>query len=250
MNANLGSGAQPTRTPISHLPSSPQVARRSSVVRSPVVRGPVVRSPLSRRRWLVCLGCLALVCLGLYLFRAPVLRGVADWWIVNEPLVKADAIVVLGGGTQYRPFEAARLYHAGLAPKIVLMKVKREPSDELGATSWATDTMKQVLLKERVPADAIVFVGDSLTSTRDEALAVGAWAKNSGAQQVIIPTELFHTRRVRWLFSKQLKSCGTKVQVEAVHPEKYTAAEWWQDEEGVIAFQNEVIKYLYYRLKY
>ena len=26
--------------------------------------------------------------------------------------------------------------------------------------------------------------------------------------------------------------------------------DWWQHEEGVIAFQNEVIKYLYYRFKY
>src|SRR6185436_14844408 len=109
MNANLGSGARAHETvnmgdcsrkkredygrselgsdgsaqsAISHLPSSPEVTRRPwSVVRSPVVRWS--RSPLSRRRWLVCLGCLALVCLGLYLFRAPVLRGVADWWIVN-----------------------------------------------------------------------------------------------------------------------------------------------------------------------
>ena len=30
----------------------------------------------------------------------------------------------------------------------------------------------------------------------------------------------------------------------------YTRAEWWKTEAGMIAFQNEIIKYLYYRLKY
>ena len=30
----------------------------------------------------------------------------------------------------------------------------------------------------------------------------------------------------------------------------YTRAEWWKTEAGLIAFQNEIMKYLYYRLKY
>ena len=30
----------------------------------------------------------------------------------------------------------------------------------------------------------------------------------------------------------------------------YTRAEWWKTEAGMIAFQNEIMKYLYYRLKY
>jgi uncharacterized SAM-binding protein YcdF (DUF218 family) len=204
----------------------------------------------SRRRWLVRLGCLALGCLSLYLFRAPVLRGIANRWIVSEPLAKADAIVVLGGGTQYRPFEAARLYHAGFAPKIIVMKVQAEPTDELGVTLGATEAMKRVLINKGVPEDAIVLVGDAVSATRDEAVAVSAWAEISGAKRFIIPTDLFHTRRVRWLFGKMLKPAGAQVQVEAVDPGKYTAADWWRHEEGVVTFQNEVIKYLYYRLKY
>jgi uncharacterized SAM-binding protein YcdF (DUF218 family) len=69
------------------------------------------------------------------LFSAPpLLTGAAKAWMVNDPPVKADAIVVLGGGAQFRPFEAARLYHAGLAPAILVMNSELRATDRLGVT--------------------------------------------------------------------------------------------------------------------
>ena len=60
---------------------------------------------------------LGAVLLTAWLFRTPILRGAAHAWIVNQPIARADAIVVLGGGLDTRPAEAARLYHLGLAPQ-------------------------------------------------------------------------------------------------------------------------------------
>ncbi len=54
----------------------------------------------------VLLGIGALV--GAYRFRAPILTAMANAYIVDQPLEKADAVVALGGGLQYRTFEAAR----------------------------------------------------------------------------------------------------------------------------------------------
>ena len=58
---------------------------------------------------LLLLACLLAVA---FVFRAPLLRGLADVWIATEPMVEADAIVILGGGLETRPFEAAKLAHA------------------------------------------------------------------------------------------------------------------------------------------
>src|SRR5689334_20408445 len=64
---------------------------------------------------------LVLGCAGWW-WRAPLLRGVAHLWIVADAPAKADAIVILGGGLDSRPTEAARLFHAGYAPRILVMQ--------------------------------------------------------------------------------------------------------------------------------
>ena len=38
--------------------------------------------------------------------------------------------------------------------------------------------------------------------------------------------------------------------VPALDPPEYRDDDWWQDEAGVISFQNEVLKYFYCRQKY
>ena len=183
-------------------------------------------------------------------FRAPLLRGLAEAWITSEPMVDADAIVILGGGLQTRPFEAARLYHQGLAPKILLLNARRNDTDDLGITTPSTELTRQVLLNKGVPEGAVVVIGEGVASTHDECVAVRAWVETNHAKRIIIPTDPFHTRRVQWFFRKALKGTGAEIRTEAVTPREYTATDWWQHEEGLIAFQNEVIKFAYYLVKY
>jgi uncharacterized SAM-binding protein YcdF (DUF218 family) len=185
-----------------------------------------------------------------WLFRAPILRGAAAVWIVNEPPAKADAIVVLGGGLEDRPFEAARLFHAGLAPKILFMDVRQGPAVKLGIVPSEAELTRKVLIRQGVPETNLVVVGESVTSTFNESVAVRNWIQSSGATRIIIPTGLFHTRRVRWLFRKQLRRTGARVVVRAVNSPQYTAMDWWRHEQGVMAFQNEVLKMAYYWMRY
>jgi uncharacterized SAM-binding protein YcdF (DUF218 family) len=202
-------------------------------------------------KWLSCAllaGCALLS--ALYVCRAPLLRRATAAWIVNDPATNADAIVILGGGLEYRPFAAARLYKAGIAPKILITQPQLPPTAELGLTVPEFVTARLVLLSNGVPETAIQMLGTNVTSTRDEALALKNWACRTKAHSVIIPTELFHTRRARWIFQKALRGTDVKVHAVAVDPPRYTATNWWQVEDGLIAFQNEIVKSLYYHLKY
>ena len=73
-----------------------------------------------QNRWLRRItGCLILGCVLLlvgYVFRAPLLTGLAEAWVVNDPVTNADAIVIPGGGLENRPFAAAKLFRNGIAP--------------------------------------------------------------------------------------------------------------------------------------
>ena len=183
-------------------------------------------------------------------FRGELLKDLANAWIVHDPLSKADAIIVLGGGMQTRPFEAARLYREGYAPRVLVASPESKPTDKIGITADDTEVTKRILSKQGVPDSAVLEFGDEVSSTHEEALALGSWIRKTGLKKIIIVSDPFHTRRVRWVFKKELQSTGTEILTVAAPSLKYDSSNWWQTEQGLIEFQNELIKYAYYRVNY
>jgi len=183
---------------------------------------------------------LATVGISAWLGREPLLRGAASLWIVSDPVTRADAIVVLSGNYYERPLVAADLYRRGFANKILVSQAISPTDSELSRTA---------LLKLGVPPAAIEYFGNANSNTRKEAVAIRQWAERNAASAFIIPTEMFSARRVRWIFQRELSGRGVTIEVPSFEPLSYTRGEWWKVEQGVIAFQNELIKYIYYRLK-
>jgi uncharacterized SAM-binding protein YcdF (DUF218 family) len=203
---------------------------------------------LRRFAWTGSIGLLFL--LGGYFFRAPLLTGLAEAWVVDEPLTHADVIVIPGGRPDLRAPEAARLYHQGYAPRILHMNIQRCPLVDMGILPSEMEVTRKVLLSNNVPEPAIVAIGKEVADTYDESCAVRAWVQENGAKSVIVVTDLANTRRVHWIFTKELKGTGAQVRVRAVQPVEYGINDWWRHEEGVSAFQSEFVKYVFYRCKY
>jgi uncharacterized SAM-binding protein YcdF (DUF218 family) len=222
-------------------------------------------SASSRRRTkLSCQGAtiLGVILLALYagwLARVQILRGAARAWVVSDPIAPADAIVVLGGGLETRPFAAGELYKNGLAKQILISDVSPPgPAERLKPIYSHAEENRAVLLKLGVPSEAIANFGTNLSNTYEEARALARSVENNGIKSIIVPTEIFSSRRVRWIFNRELSSVGVRVEVLALNPREYNADNWWQDKSswhvqsriGVFVFLNEAIKYLYYRIKY
>ena len=78
------------------------------------------------------LQCVAVLLAGMLLVgvaHVPILREVAAFLIIEDSLEPAAAIVALGGDPPFREMEAARLYHAGWAPRVVIvLGARREES--------------------------------------------------------------------------------------------------------------------------
>jgi uncharacterized SAM-binding protein YcdF (DUF218 family) len=170
--------------------------------------------------------------------------------VVNDPPTHADAIVILGGSLENRPAAAAALYNQGLAPRVIYMDVKFEHGPLIGPECSEPELTRKILEKSGVPDSALMRIGHQVGSTWDESQAVRAWVQSNTATKIIIVTDIFHTRRVRWLFNKQLKGLNVHVQVSAVTNPNYGVTNWWQKEEGLISFQNEWVKLPYYWAKY
>jgi hypothetical protein len=183
-----------------------------------------------------------------WLERDAILRLAATLWIVSDPVAPSDAAVVLGGGLDVRPFAAAELYRKGLVKRVLVSQVDEERVVSLGIVQSHTELNRQVLLRLGVPADAISTFGAANSSTADEAATLSRWARDNQVTSFIIPIEVFSTRRVRFIFEREMPKLAFRV--DAVEPPQYSRTDWWRSTPGLIAFQNEVVKYIYYRIRY
>jgi DUF218 domain len=185
-------------------------------------------------------------------YRTSILRGVARLWVVSDDLDRADAIVVLGGGLGVRLYVAADLYKHDISSQVLVANEYLGPGwrEVLYLLPSDAELKRKVLIEQGVPSTAVTEFGNEVSTAYEEARALLEWAKRSGARSVVIPIDIFSTRRVRWIIDHELAPAGIHVIVRAVTPQEYGIDDWWQHKEGLMSFQNEVIKFIYYRVKY
>ena len=132
------------------------------------------------RRWffkiiLVLLGLLLLLAAAAAVFPQPFL-------CVDSGPVKADVIVILGGGSHERPVRAAELFKEHAAPRIII--------SGLGDC----EINRRLLLAAGVPASAIELETQSRT-TRENAEFTIQLLRKEKLTRVIIVTSWYHSRR-------------------------------------------------------
>jgi uncharacterized SAM-binding protein YcdF (DUF218 family) len=204
---------------------------------------------VARRALLTLLVVGAILGTAAWFSRDMLLRSAARLWIVSDQLSSADAVAVFGGGLESRPFVAAALYRQGLVKKVLLSNVASSPAEGLGVLTSHVEANRQVLVKLGVAEADIETFGVDLSNTLDEATALRDWAERTGHYSFIVPTEIFSSRRVSWTLHRVFGDAGA-IRVVALEPREYRRDNWWKSPNGLIGFQNEVVKYLYYRINY
>lgn len=186
---------------------------------------PISSTPARSSRILkVVLGCLLL----LALLAAFGVGHVGGWLVVQDPLQKAQAIVVLSGRMPMRALGAADLYRGGWAPQVWLTK-NAEPSRTLAQLDipFAGEEFynAQVLVHQGVPPVAIHLLANPIVNTADEIAEIAASLPADGTGVVIIVTSKVHTRRVRTLWRRL--GHGRAI-VRAADNDPFEPARWWR----------------------
>ena len=91
-----------------------------------------------------------------WLFRTAILQGAADLWVVSDPLEDADAVAVLGGGVNTRPFAAADLYKAGKVKFVLLASVMPSQIEKYNIVPSHTELNYAVLIDRGVAPEVII----------------------------------------------------------------------------------------------
>ena len=108
---------------------------------------------------------------------------------------------------------------------------------------------KAVLLKLGIPESAIETFGQGLVNTHQETLALQSWAQQHNLHSIIVPTEIFSTRRVQWMLHRVFPP-DFVIRVARLEPPNYSRVNWWKNNDLIFDFEIEVIKYLYYKIRY
>ena len=198
-------------------------------------------------RILLTLGVIALLCFGAWVIRRPILRGAAHLVTAHDAPRRADAILLLGGDFDVRPEEAARLYRAGLAPQVLLVREKDSPAVRIGAVPNTSDAQVAVMRRLGVPPAAIhvLHVPDGANSTDDETRAFREWAYTARPRTVIAVTTDFHSRRARWLLRRQLDRLRVTVLMDGVKDWEFDESNWWLNKRGLTSYVEEYLKFGY-----
>lgn len=204
---------------------------------------PATRAWKSARAFIV----LVTVTIVFWLVHEPVLRGFGGLLAANDPVGHADVLVVSQASGRAAAFEAARLYRAGTAPRIVLPSWTVDPLDErvrsLGIPFLSIpDLAHAILVKSGVPERSIVQLPDRVDGSDTEVAAVTRYLREAHVASVVYIAPATHVARVRWMLHHQLPT-SVRVMVRSPDDDGFAVDGWWRSRDQAREVMSEALRW-------
>ncbi len=203
----------------------------------------------------VSLATVAVVGVVLYELRAPILSWVGGLLYHADPLVPADAIMVLAGDSMDRDLEAADLFAQGYGPTILLTRTPESPVFPT-LRSRGLDVISNIEIRLNylealgVPRADVTVLQRTVETTQEEASLVAEWAESRQIERIIVVTSAFHTARTRCAFDQMFRDMSTEILVHPSGESTFDPDTWWHTRSEFRNSLFELEKYAYYRLTY
>ena len=179
-----------------------------------------------------------------------ILRGIGKWLNATDEAQQTEMCFVLGGNSYERGLAATDLFKefpqqkftttGGNYPYQILC---------LDTTMLECELTRHFMLSQGVPAEQVDTLS-SAHSTMDESNEILSWCKENNTKHITVISSAFHMRRVRMVFEDKFDEAGIRINFHGAAPIEYTELNWWQNEEGLIMTNNELVKLFYYFIKY
>jgi uncharacterized SAM-binding protein YcdF (DUF218 family) len=189
-------------------------------------------------RWALPLIVLLALAIGTVAF-----RDAGNWLVREDPLAKADVIVVLSGGMPYRANGAANLFKSGYAPEVWVSRPEG-PQQELAALGihfvGEEEYNREILVHQGVPEAQITILPDIIINTQQEVNEIAREMRRTGKHTAIIVTSPEHTRRVKALWGK-LVGGDPRLIVRSAPGDPFVAKRWWGNTRDALAVVREYL---------
>ncbi|HKT46020.1 MAG TPA: YdcF family protein [Candidatus Acidoferrales bacterium] len=187
----------------------------------------------------VALLFLGVFCFAVYLVRHPLMRAAANWWIVEDPLQRSGALIVLGDDNFYgdRATRAAEIFREGKAPIIIVSGRRLRPN------AGVAELMEHDLVERGIPKQAIVRFTHDADSTAEEATELATFVRQRNIHSIILVTSNYHTRRARYIF-RCIFPQDIEVRVASARDGDFNPDQWWEKRKSVKQLAREWTAYV------
>jgi uncharacterized SAM-binding protein YcdF (DUF218 family) len=174
-----------------------------------------------------------------YVARHPLLRLAGSFWVVEDQLEHADAIIVIGDDNLAgdRASKAAALFRAGWAPQVVASGRMLRPY------AGVAELIARDLESQGVPSAAVVRFAHYASNTREEAEALRGLVTERGWRRILLVTSNYHTRRARYIF-RHVFPAALAIAVIPAQDSQFDPGSWWQSPNGRKLLFLETVGYL------
>jgi uncharacterized SAM-binding protein YcdF (DUF218 family) len=164
----------------------------------------------------------------------------ARWLVLEDPMVRVDAAVVLAGDPDYERTRAgAELVRSGAARLLVLTGGEPGPGD-------SAESLLVKALAWGVPAERIRLESVS-HGTRESLLAVAPILRQENVRTVALVTSPYHQRRA-WLLAQGVLP-GVRVLNRPARPSSWSPRFWWRESRSRRIVVTEYAKIFYSALR-
>jgi uncharacterized SAM-binding protein YcdF (DUF218 family) len=193
----------------------------------------------------------SLIVIGLLIaFMKPILRGLGNYLVAEDPLEYSEVVVVLGGSSYERGMEAIKVHQLYPAKRYITTGGNIPGALlALDTTLLEAQLTAHFMIKKGMP-DSLIIPLISATSTQEEAIEVRAFAEKEKFNSITIISNDYHLRRVRRTFNKAFEGSDIIVRYHGAPSEDFDPNNWWKKESGLVLTNNEYIKLIYYFIKH
>ena len=178
----------------------------------------------------------------IYLTHPLYLKALGYFLVVSDPLVKADALVVLDGDPMdERLLHAVQLWRSGYAPKVILSARLAEWQTFEDYPSWCHARKLKMF-----PEDALLVATHNADSTKEEAQYFLRFVRQQGFKKVIIVTSNYHTWRTKSVYEKEWRDGDISFYISSAYSSQFHPDEWWKHRADSRTFFYEFSKIIWY----
>ena len=159
--------------------------------------------------------------------------GAVLQWPARSP-VAAEAVVVLGGDSGIRYQKGRALVLAGYADTLLLIRPHKAALKDLAATV----------------RNVAVHTEESSDSSWSEAQNTLAWMRAQGIAHVLVVSDPPHMLRLAYTWWSVFRGTGLRYTLVMTQPSWWSAWNWWHDERAALFAGTELLKLVYYVVRY